>query len=508
MKTKQTNKLWGSAFTVSPTDAVIAFTAGRDVVSVPPADMALLPYDLWVNKAHCVMLGKTGILPKQDAGKILTGLLALKQLVQKGAFVLDPSKEDVHSNIESWLTLKLGVEVAGKLHTARSRNDQVVTDMKLYLRDQMLLYVGNSIKLVQVLLVLAEKYKGASFTGFTHHQHAMVTTFGHVLAGFASMILRDIERFTHWFNLHNVSPLGNSVSYGTTFPVDRKMAAKFLGFDGPDHNSMDAITNRWEAEADLGFAVATFMNHLSLISETIILMATPEFGMVTLSDSFSTGSSIMPQKKNPDPLEVIKGKAGFAQGQLVSLLSMGKSNFIGYNRDSQWTKYIIMDLLNECVLAPVVLQGVVETMTIHEKVMEKWCHKAFIGATTLMEQLICVYKLPMRKAKIVVEKAVKENAGNDAVTFDSLSHALADEGLSVPITKEQVVSWQDPKTIIGLTKSYGGPGKNSMKTSLKKLKKKISAHKAWHLRKNADRVRSITFLNTHIKYLISNKYEK
>lgn len=453
MKTKQTNKLWGAAFAIQPSEAVIQFTAGRDVASVPAADAALLPYDLWVNKAHCSMLVKTGIIPVSDGAKILTGLVELEK---NSSFHLDPSKEDVHTNIESYLTAKLGVEVAGKLHTARSRNDQVVTDMKLYMKDQALEFVKNSIGLAHTLLTLADQYKATPFPGFTHHQHAMVTTFGHVLAGFASMIIRDTERFKGWFTLHNTNPLGNAVSYGTTFPVNKTMTAELLGFDGPDHNSLDAITNRWEPEADLSFAIATLMNHLSLTAETLILLSTPEFGMVKLSDQFSTGSSIMPQKKNPDPLEVIKGKAGFALGQLMSLMSMGKSNFIGYNRDSQWTKYIIMDLVNECLPAPVVLSGVLESMTIYPLVMESWCHKGYIGATTVMEQIIEVQHIPMREAKVMVENMVKE--GSDTLDLD-------------------------PKTVIALTKSYGGPGKNSMKTSLKKLKKLLTGHHTWLFKK-------------------------
>lgn len=501
MKTQQTNKLWGAAFSQKPTDAVIAFTAGRDVAGLPPADMALLPYDLWVNQAHAVMLGKTGIIPNADIGKILGGLIALGKIMEAGKFVLDPSKEDVHTNIESWLTSKLGIEIAGKLHTARSRNDQVITDMKLYLRDQVLLFVKNSTGLTQTLLSLADQYKGVPFPGFTHHQHAMVTNFGHILAGFANMVIRDIERFQGWYLLHNQSPLGNAVAYGTSFPVDKKMTSKLLGFDGPDHNSLDAITNRWEPEADLAFAVTILMNHLSLISETLMLMATPEFGMVKLADQFSTGSSIMPQKKNPDPLEVIKGKAGFAQGQLVSLLSMGKSNFIGYNRDSQWTKYIIMDLIGECAPAPVVLAGILETMTVNGSAMESWCHKGFIGATTLMEQLVSVFHLPMRQAKVIVEKAVKGSGNNDVITYQSITQALKEEELTLGISEAQVVSWQDPATIISLTKSYGGPGKNSKKTSLKKLKKQLTNHKSWFLKKQHEKEAAQTLLTQMIASL-------
>ena len=282
------------------------------------------------------MLAKTGIIPVSDAAKLLFKIAELDKLAQSGNFSLDSSKEDVHSNIESWLTEKLGIEVAGKLHTARSRNDQVVTDMKLYMRDQVLVYVKNSIGLAHTLLSLADAYKALPFPGFTHHQHAMVTTFGHVLAGFASMIVRDIERFKNWFTLHNTNPLGNTVSYGTTFPVNKTMTAELLGFDGPDHNSLDAITNRWEPESDLGFSIATLMNHLSLVPKHCSFIYT-EFGMVKLSDQFSTGSSMMPQKKNRST-QVIKEKR-FALGQLMSLMSMGKGN-LSCNRDSQWTKYI------------------------------------------------------------------------------------------------------------------------------------------------------------------------
>ena len=228
MKHTQTNKLWGAAFDHEPSEALIQFTAGRDVATTPMADAALFSYDLWVNKAHAVMLAKTGIIPAVDAAGILSGLAELEK---DPSFVLDPSKEDVHTNVESWLTEKLGIEVAGKLHTARSRNDQVVTDMHLYLRDQILSYVKNSIVLADTLLVLADTYKSLPMPGFTHHQHAMITTFGHSLAGFAEMIIRDTARFEIWYVLHNKNSLGNMASYGITFPVDRNMTAKFLVFE-------------------------------------------------------------------------------------------------------------------------------------------------------------------------------------------------------------------------------------------------------------------------------------
>lgn len=496
MKHKQTNKLWGAAFTQTPEEAVISFTAGRDVTGLSPADMALLPYDIWVNQAHVVMLAKTGIIPVPDAKKILDRLIDLDTLAKSGTFVLDPAKEDVHTNVESWLTGQLGIQVAGRVHTARSRNDQVAADMKMYLRSQVLLFIKNSIQLTHVLLGMAAKTKGMPMPGFTHHQHAMATTFGHVLAGFAAMIIRDIGRLEGWYMLHNSNPLGGMAGYGTSYPIDSKMTAGFLGFDSVCDNSMDTITNRWEAEADLGFDITVLMNHLSLISETLILMTTPEFGMATLSEAFSTGSSVMPQKKNPDPLEVMKGKTGFAQGQLMSLLSIGKSNFIGYNRDSQWTKYIVMDVIRECAPTPIVLAGVLETITVHGDVMESWCRKGYIGAAALMEQLIPVLGIPMREAKIIVEKAVLSSQGSDVITYEALTGVLIAEGLDTKVSAQQVTAWQEPKTMIGSTKSYGSPGKNSMKKSLSKLNKKLAAHSSWLLLKqNMQKTARMKLLN-------------
>jgi argininosuccinate lyase len=312
------------------------------------------------------------------------------------------------------------------------------------------------------------------------------------------MLLRDTTRFTHWYALHNYSPLGNSVAYGTTFPIDRAFTATLLGFDGPEVNSLDEITNRWEAEADLGFAVSILMNHLSLIAETLILMATPEFGMVKLADQYSTGSSIMPQKKNPDPLEVIKGKTSYTAGLLSGLLSMGKSNFIGFNRDSQWTKYLIMDLVDECLPAPIVMKGVLETLTMNKTVMASWCDKGFIGATSLMEHIIQAYSIPMRNSKVLVEKAVKYSIGKGVVTTEGLNKALAEEGVSLPISEADVVSWQDPHTIIAHTISFGGPGKNSMKTSLRILNKKLASHKAWLLKKQHEKETAEALLKEYI----------
>jgi len=322
MSTQKIEKLWGLAFQQEPAESIIKFTAGRDVFGIKAADYKLLPYDFWGNKAHCVMLSKQEIIGIKDAQVILQGLAQIEKLSKEGKFSLDPAKEDVHTNIESWLIEKYGIESAGKLHTARSRNDQVVLDLRLYLRDQNLKLVLQNIKLVEGLITQAQKFKDCLVPGFTHHQHAMVTTFGHILLAFATMLARDNQRLLHWFNLHNFNPLGSVVGYGTSFPIDQKFTSQLLGFDRVEINSLDVITNRWEAEADLAFAISVLMNHLSILAETLILFSMPEFKMLKLADQFSTGSSIMPQKKNPDPLEVIKGKAGLAAGLCKAYLAL------------------------------------------------------------------------------------------------------------------------------------------------------------------------------------------
>lgn len=472
--------LWGSAFTQMPSGAVLSFTAGRDTSDIPMADTALLPYDVWVNTAHVVMLAKTKCIPVGSATKLLSGLAALEKLVDAGKFPLDPLKEDVHTNVEAWLTEELGSAVAGTLHTARSRNDQIVCDMRLFMRDGAITIIENTLVLIKTLLAKAEKTKGIVMPGFTHHQHAMVTTLGHVLSGFAAMLLRDVERFEAWYERYNHSPLGNMASYGTSYPIDKKMTAECLGFDGPDYHSIDAITNRWEAEADLAFAVTVLMNHLSTVSETLVLLSMTEFGMVTIHETYSTGSSVMPQKKNPDVLEVVKGKAALVSGQLMSLVALGKGSFIGYNRDSQWAKYIIMDVLRECSAAPVLVSGVIGTMTVNEQAMASWCHTGGIGATVLMEQLAQTSGLPLRQAKTVVEQAIKECGNMGTITHSSLIGAMKDQSrTSVPPAAEQVMAWQDPHTMVGLMKSLGSPGKKSMKTVLKKLTRTLHQDITW-----------------------------
>ncbi len=492
------NTLWGKAFKNKPSEAVINFTAGRDVKAALPADYHLLPYDIWGSKAHCIMLYSQNIISKIDAQKILEGLSKIELLAGKNIFFLDADKEDVHTNIEWWLTEQYGIDHAGKLHTARSRNDQSNLDTRLYIRDKVLEYMKGICFLSYSLIIKAEKYKSYVMPGFTHHQHAMPTTFGHILLAFATMLIRDSLRFSHWYSLHNQNPLGSVAGYGTSFPINQQLTTELLGFDSVGLNSVDAITNRWEPELDFVFAVSALMNHLSLISQTFIVFATPQFGMLTLADEYSTGSSIMPQKKNPDPLEVMKGKAAYVSGLLQSLLSLGRSNFIGYNRDSQWTKYALIETVEESMDVTNIMKQIIETMTVHKSNMEKWCYKGFIGAPTLMEQIVIKYKIPFRKAKMCVETAVKYSEGKDIVSYEALMKAFKEEGIAIAITKEEVIKYQDPNVVIELTQSVGGPGKKQLQKSILALQTDLKKQKKWLSRKLKQKKNSLDLLETKI----------
>ncbi|HEX7017845.1 MAG TPA: argininosuccinate lyase [Patescibacteria group bacterium] len=473
------NKLWGHSFQMLPSKAMMKFTTGRDVQGVEACDIKLLPYDIWLNQAHVLMLVKQKIIKKRDAKFLFQALNEIESAVAVGELKLDPMLEDVHTNIETWVTAKHGVEIAGKLHTARSRNDQVATDTRLYLRDVALGYTSEVMALINILLENSHKYSQFLCPGFTHHQHAMVTTFGHILLAFATMLLRDVERFQHWMLLHNQNPLGSVASYGTQLAIDREYTSQLLAFDGPTLNSIDPIMSRWEAEADLTFAFQMVMNHLSSLAQTLIIFSMPEFGFITLTDEFSTGSSIMPQKKNPDPLEVMKGKTSVVTGTLTSLLGIGKANFIGYNRDTQWTKYQVMDVVDECWPAPKVMQGVIQTMTVDQKKIAEQCHQHFIGATSLLESFSQEYHVPFRLAKIVTEKAIAYSENKQTIMSAAFNKALKEAGLGFLVSQKKIEQWQNPLLIMKKTKVEGGPGLESQQQARKKMSQKMATISNW-----------------------------
>ena len=478
-------KLWGGRFEALPSKELVDFLSGRDIQGLPPCDERLIPYDLWGSRAHVLALCHQDILPEKDGKKILKGLKEIETLYQGGKFGLDSSKEDVHSNIESFLIERMGIEYGGKVHTGRSRNDQIVLDMHLYLRDQVLGFVDGLILLIELLLKRAEKHRLTIMPGYTHHQHAMATTFGHLLLSYAEALNRDVQRFAHWFALFNKNPLGAAASYGTSFNLDRRLTSKLLAFDGPTENVTDLISQRWEPEAELAYAVAMMMDHLSTMAQTLILLSTHEFDLVRLDDRHCTGSSIMPQKRNPCSLEVIKAKTSFALGMLVNLLSVGKALFMGYNRDTQWTKYWVMDLVGETMPTLSVMADVIRLLRVNEVHMFDRAREGFAGATALMEWMVRQWSLPLRRAKMIMEKAVKysDREGAGRVSYSSLKKALTEAKIDLPITEQDVESVQRPESILSQHQSVGMPAEKSVRENIASLRERMKAHRSWLIQK-------------------------
>ena len=464
-----------------PPGEIVDFLSGRDVKGTPPADECLIPYDLWGSQANVLMLCRQGILSRQEGKKILKGLRAIAALHRKGRFRLDPSKEDVHSNIESFLIQTIGIEAGGKVHTGRSRNDQIALDMRLYLRDQVFAFVAGLIDLIEVLFKRAEEERLTLMPGYTHHQRAMATTLGHLLLSFAEALERDVQRFIHWVCLFNKNPLGAAAGYGTSFNLDRHLTSRLLGFDGPTENVTDPITQRWEAEAEVAYDVAILMDHLSTMAQTLILLSTGEFNMIRLHDRHCSGSSIMPQKRNPDTLEVIKAKTSLAQGVVTSFLSMGKALFMGYNRDTQWTKYWIMDLVEETVPALPVMADIFRLLEVNQDQMAREAQSEFVGATSLMEWMVRSCGVPLRRAKRIMERAVRysEEEGAAEVTYRSLQKVLREEKVEIPVTPTAVKQVQQPREILAHARSVGMASEKRVKEHLASLRIRMKKARHW-----------------------------
>ncbi|MBZ0254567.1 argininosuccinate lyase, partial [bacterium] len=346
-QTKTPKPIWHSESKGGAKDAFVAFSAGRDVVATPEADHALVPYDLWTNRAHALGLHKVGVYSAPQVKKVLASLKRLESEWDKGEWSLNPKLEDVHINIEAYVTEKCGEKIGGRLHSGRSRNDQVANDMKLLVRDAILAFCRELNQLVDALLQCAKTHAATVMPGYTHHRKATLTTWGHWCASYAQGALRDAQRFQDLYRRINVCPLGAAASYGTTWPLDRAYVAELMAFDGVQENTLDSIDSRGEAEAEFVHGVALMLKRLAAASQGLILFSTDEFGYLTLPSDFTTGSSIMPQKRNPDFAEAIKGKASVIFGYAFSLLSINASNFFGYNKDAQWTKYVFLDAVQE-----------------------------------------------------------------------------------------------------------------------------------------------------------------
>jgi argininosuccinate lyase len=427
------------------------------------ADELLLKYDIWTNLAHVKMLNHCGILKNEERRVLCKALVDLDRKVQQGDFHLDPQKEDVHINIEHHITHTLGIEAGKKIHTGRSRNDQCGTDIKLYLRDELLEISENVKILIKAILKKATPELESVMPGFTHYQPAMLTTAAHWLTSWSQALLRDLERLYQDLQMLNLSPLGAAAAFGTSWAIDREYAAQLLGFDAPDENSLDCISARGEYEARAAATLSFLMNHLGTIAQDLILLSMPYYGMLVIPDQYVTGSSIMPQKKNPDFAELIRGKAACCQGALSSLLGIQKGSMSGYNREVQLSKYVIMDAFRECMDAPLILSGVINAMTFNRAEMLAKALKGFMNSADVADLLARKFDLAFRDCYDLLSLAVKDCEAAGQLTQEGLEKAIGELGLPVKLSKKNIDLIDSPIALLREKRHTGSPSAGSVK---------------------------------------------
>ena len=381
MTHKSTRPIWSQRSTSQEETGrrALNYCAGRDVAERPAADAELIPYDLWTNRAHGLMLKKCKIISPAIHRKIVQGLGDLEQAWLDGNFTLNPNLEDVHMNIEGHVTAVMGEEAGGAMHTARSRNDQSATDVRLWLRTRLLDRLAAVAGTVQTLARMAGDHAETICPGWTHGQPAMPTTLGHWAAAHGWALARDAAALRALWPLINCCPLGSAAAFGTSWSIDRLMTARLLGFDDPTQNSLDTISTRGEVETRVGGALGVMMTHLSSLGQDLIFLSSPPRQAIRLSDAHVTGSSIMPNKRNPDFAEVTRARAQAVHGLVLNLMSVGRGALSGYNRDMQWTKYWIMDLLWEVGEAPEVFSEALEVLQVDKKGLARLATEVLLG---------------------------------------------------------------------------------------------------------------------------------
>jgi len=393
----RTNTVWGGRFSEQTDAFVEAFTASVGF------DRRLYRQDIAGSKAHARMLQKAGILTEQDCINVLEGLQTIEREIENGEFEWSTAREDVHMNIEARLIELIG-EPGKRLHTGRSRNDQVATDIRLYLREAIDTIIALMRDFQRGLLQLAEREADTIMPGFTHLQVAQPVTFGHHMLAWFEMLQRDVGRMHDCRKRMNQSPLGAAALAGTSYPIDRAYTAHELGFDGPTANSLDAVSDR-DFAIEFCAASALLMTHLSRMSEELVLWVTVQFDFIELPDRYCTGSSIMPQKKNPDVPELVRGKTGRVNGNLVALLTLMKSQPLAYNKDNQEDKEPLFDTVDTVIGSLRAFADMVPALVCKRNNMYAAARKGFSTATDLADYLVC-RGLPFRDAHEVVGNAV------------------------------------------------------------------------------------------------------
>jgi len=458
----QANSLWGGRFGAGPAQIMEKINASIDF------DKILYAQDIRGSKAHCHMLIAQGIISAADGDKILAGLDQVKDEIEAGNFTYDAKLEDIHMHVESRLTEIIG-DAAGRLHTARSRNDQVATDFKLWTRDAMDQLDGALKGLQLALVAKAQQHADVILPGFTHLQSAQPVTFGHHLLAYFEMFTRDRDRLRDARERLNECPLGAAALAGTSFPIDRHQTSAALDFRAPTANSLDSVSDRdFALEFLSGAAISAI--HISRLAEEIVIWSSAQFNFIDLSDKFTTGSSIMPQKRNPDAAELCRAKAGRIIGALNSLLIVMKGLPLAYSKDMQEDKEATFDAANAFALIIAAMTGMIDDMTVNENAMKSSTENGFITATDLADWLVRVLDMPFRNAHHVTGSlvALAEKKGCD---LDGLTLAEMQE-VDAKIT-EDVFSVLDVESSVASRTSFGGTAPDQVRRQVKAAKARI-----------------------------------
>jgi argininosuccinate lyase len=457
------NTMWGGRFAAGPAEIMEEINASIHF------DRNLAAQDIAGSEAHLAMLARQGIVEAGDAQAIAKGLAQVKGEIEAGKFSFSRALEDIHMNVESRLSEIIG-PAAGRLHTARSRNDQVALDFKLWVRDAIDATLMQIAELQRALAARALDGASLVMPGFTHLQSAQPVTFGHHLLAYVEMLARDEGRFTDARRRLNESPLGAAALAGTSFPIDRDMTARALGFDRPTANSLDSVADRDFALEALSAAAITAA-HLSRFAEEIVLWTTPQFGFVKLSDAFSTGSSIMPQKRNPDAAELVRGKTGRIFGALLGLLTVMKGLPLAYSKDMQEDKEGVFDAFRTLSLCLAAMTGMVKDLTPDAKRMKAAAGASYATATDLADWLVRELKLPFREAHHVTGRIVAlasaRGVGLEKLTLDemrSVEPRISEDALSVLSVERSVRS----------RTSYGGTAPANVRRQARAWLKKLA----------------------------------
>ena len=452
------NKLWAGRFSKQEDERVNDFNSSISF------DARMAQQDIQGSIAHATMLGRQGIIEPAEAELIVQGLEGIARDLQTGALAIDPTAEDIHMFVEAELTSRLG-DTGKRLHTARSRNDQVALDIRLYLRDQCQEIHALLLRYLDALTDQAAQHLDTVMPGYTHLQRAQPITFAHHLMAYSQMALRDLQRIEQTQARMNVMPLGSGALAGTTYPIDRQLVKTLLAFDAVSANSLDGVSDR-DFCIELAGDIALIMKHLSRLSEEIILWCSWEFKFIELDDAFATGSSIMPQKKNPDVTELIRGKAGRVYGDLITLLTMMKGLPLAYNKDMQEDKEAVFDAVDTVKLCLSTLIPLLQTMRVNKENMRAAAAKGFINATDCADYLV-KKGMPFRDAYKITGRLVAQCIEKQ-LTLETLP--LADYQAASPVFDEDVYQAIALETCVSERRVEGGPSPEAVQRQIDAVK--------------------------------------